>query len=115
MSQLAGSDVTRQTIFLIEAGKSRPSIRTLEIIASRTGKAVRSFLKAPGKNPRDGSVRADARVEELQALCLQNQFDTASAVGSPRHEQPMAPNDRANARHYTGQALVRSIQPDRAS
>lgn len=113
MSQLAGSDFTRQTVFLIEAGKSRPSMRTLEIIASRTGKAVRSFLSLPGnKPPRDGSVLADARVEELQALCLQNQFDKAIAVGVSLLGLPMAPKDEANVRHYIGQALVRSMRPD---
>ena len=113
MSQLAGSDFTRQTVFLIEAGKSRPSMRTLEIIASRTGKAVRSFLSVPGENPpRDGSVLADARVEELQALCLQNLFDKAIVLGVSMLEQPMLPKDEANVRHYVGQALVRSMRPD---
>ncbi len=112
MSQLAGSDVTRQTIFLIEAGKSRPSMRTLEIIASRTGKEVRSFLKVAGKQPRVGSDGTGARLEELQALCLQNQFDKAIALGVPMLKEPMAPAEEANLRHYIGQALVRSMRPD---
>ncbi len=102
MSQLAGSDVTR------------PSMRTLEIIASRTGKEVRSFLKVAGKQTRVGSDGTGARLEELQALCLQNQFDKAIALGVPMLEQPMAPNDEANVRHYVGQALVRSMRPDQA-
>jgi tetratricopeptide (TPR) repeat protein len=113
MSKLAGSDVTRQTIFLIEAGKSRPSMRTLEIIASRTGKAVRYFLMAPGANsPPSGRAVADARVEELQALCLQNQFDKAIALGLSVLDQPMASTIEAHVRHYVGQALVRSTRPD---
>jgi len=113
MSQLAGSDFTRQTVFLIEAGKSRPSMQTLEIIASRTGKAVRSFLKVPGNNSRpEATVPVDARLEELQALCLQNQFDKAIALGVPMLEHPMALKDEANVRHYVGQALVRSMRPD---
>ena len=113
MAQLAGSDFTRQTVFLIEAGKSRPSMQTLEIIASRTGKAVRSFLMVPGNNSRrDAAVPVDARVEELQALCLQNQFDKAIVLGVPMLEQPMALKDEANVRHYVGQALVRSMRPD---
>jgi tetratricopeptide (TPR) repeat protein len=113
MSRLAGSDFTRQTVFLIEAGKTRPSMRTLEIIASRTGKAVRHFLRESSVNSRsDGRAVADARVEELQALCLQQQFDKAIALGLPLLEPPMAPTVEAHVRHYVGQALVRSMRPD---
>jgi tetratricopeptide (TPR) repeat protein len=113
MSQLAGSDFTRQTIFLIEAGKARPSMRTLEIIASRTGKPVEHFLKGPGGGlaPADRGP-GDARVEELQALCLQHQFDEAIALGLPLLEQPIAARVEAHVRHYVGQALVRSSRPD---
>jgi tetratricopeptide (TPR) repeat protein len=113
MSQLAGSDFTRQTIFLIEAGKARPSMRTLEIIASRTGKPVEHFLKGPGagRTPADRGP-GDAQVEELQALCLQHQFNEAITLGLPLLERPMAPKFEANIRHYVGQALVRSSRPD---
>jgi DNA-binding XRE family transcriptional regulator len=45
MAQVAGTDFTRQTVFLIEAGKTKPSMRTLEIIAARTMRPVQSFLK----------------------------------------------------------------------
>ena len=113
MSQLAGSDFTRQTVFLIEAGKARPSMRTLEIIAARTGKAVQYFLNGRRGNPAAGERGpADARVEELQALCLQHQFDEAIALGTPLLEHPMAPNLEARVRHYVGQALVRTMRPD---
>jgi len=113
MSQLAGAEVTRQTIFLIEAGKSRPSMRTLELIASRTGKGVRSFLRASGNNRlRDGRVLDDARVVELQGLCLQLQFDKAITLGLAMLDDPMTPNVEAHVRHYVGQALVRLTRPD---
>jgi tetratricopeptide (TPR) repeat protein len=113
MSQLAGSDFTRQTVFLIEAGRARPSMRTLEIIAGRTGKAVQYFQRGPGGNSASGDRGpGDARVEELQALCLQLQFDTAIALGFPLLERPMAPKLEALVRLYVGQALVRSTRPD---
>jgi len=113
MAQLAGADLTRQAIFLIEAGKARPSMRTLELIASRTGKPVDSFLRAPRGNRRSsGPAAADARVEELQALCLQQQFDKATTLGLSMLERPMAPAVEAHVRHYLGQALVRSGRPD---
>jgi tetratricopeptide (TPR) repeat protein len=113
MSQLAGTDFTRQTIFLIEAGKARPSMRTLEIIAGRTGKPVQHFLRGSALNPAPGDRGlADARVEELQALCLQQQFDKAIELGLPLLERPLAPRLEARVRHYVGQALVCSMRPD---
>lgn len=113
MSGLAGSDFTRQTVFLIESGKTRPSMRTLEIIATRTGKAVEYFLRGPRSNPRPAArALADARVAELQALCLQQQFEKAIALGLPLIDDPMTPAVEAHIRHYVGQALVRSMRPE---
>jgi tetratricopeptide (TPR) repeat protein len=113
MSQLAGSDFTRQTVFLIEAGKARPSMRTLEIIASRTRRPVQHFLRGSAlSTPAGERAIADARVEELQALCLQRQFDKAIALGVPLLERPMAAKVEARVRHYVGQAFVRSMRPD---
>jgi tetratricopeptide (TPR) repeat protein len=107
---MAGTELTRQAIFLVEAGKTRPSMRTLELIASRTGKSVQSFLL---NNPLPGGPRAaDARVGELQALCVQQRFDDAIALGLPMLEHTMAPRFEALVRHYVGQALVRSSRPD---
>ena len=113
MAQLAGAELTRQAIFLIEAGKTRPSMRTLEIIASRTGKTAHSFLRAPSDNRLSGGrFAADARVEELEALCLQQQFDKAAALGLSILQQPLGQAVEAHVRHYVGQALVRSGRPD---
>jgi tetratricopeptide (TPR) repeat protein len=112
MAQLAGSDFTRQTIFLIEAGKARPSMRTLEIIAGRTGMPVQHFLRGSLNQASGDRGLADARVEELQGLCLQHQFDKAITLGLPLLERPMAAKLEARVRHYVGQALVRSMRPD---
>jgi len=110
MSQMAGTELTRQAIFLVEAGKTRPSMRTLELIASRTGKSVQSFLL---NNPLPGGPRAaDARVGELQTLCLQQRFDDAIALGLPMLEHTMAPRFEALVRHNVGEAMVRSNRPD---
>jgi transcriptional regulator with XRE-family HTH domain len=44
MAQIAGDDVSRTFIYLIERGRSRPSPAVLALIASRTGKPVSYFL-----------------------------------------------------------------------
>lgn len=98
---------------MIEAGKARPSMRTLELIAQRTGWPVDSFLRvSPDGKQSKTALRGDARVEELQALCLQQQFDKAIALGLPLLRHSMPATVEAHVRHYVGQALVRSMQPD---
>ena len=111
MAQLAGPELTRQAIFLIETGRTRPSMRTLELIAKRTGKAVQSFVTAP-EHAKANSEVADARVAELQALCLQQHFDKAITLGLPILEGKIPPKIEAHVRHYVGQAFVRSMRPD---
>jgi tetratricopeptide (TPR) repeat protein len=114
MSQLGGSDVTRQAIFLVENGRARPSMHTLEIIASRTGRSLSYFVKAAVDKP-SGTLRAsDAHLEELQALCLQQQFEPAITLGLQMLKHPMPPSVEAHVRQYVGQAFVRSSRPDEA-
>jgi tetratricopeptide (TPR) repeat protein len=112
MSQLAGSDITRQAIFLIETGKTRPSMRTLELIASRTGKPVAFFMRQHDHST--AAANPDSRVSELQALCLQRQFDAALAMGQAILEQRLPLSVEAHVRHYVGQALVNLSRPDEA-
>lgn len=114
MSQVAGSDLTRQAIFLIETGKTRPSIRTLEMIASRTGRPADSFLVGSRANQPKAHDVADAGVEQLQGLCLQQRFDEAIALGLRLLQRPMPTTVETGVRHYVGQALVRSSRPDEA-
>jgi len=115
MADVAGSDLTRQAISLIEAGKARPSMHTLEILAKRTGKPVDSFLRAPREHQASTAPMAnDAHVGQLQALCLQQRFDEVIALGLGMLERPMLPKVEAYVRQYVGQALVRSTRPDEA-
>src|SRR6202521_2548868 len=113
MAQIAGSEVTRQAIFLIEAGKTRPSMRTLELIASRTGKPAGYFMRPADGSP-GGPISNGYQVEELEALCLQQQFEEAIALGNRVLEQRVPARVEAYVRHYIGQAFVRSSRPDDA-
>lgn len=45
LGQVAGTEVSRTYIFLIERGQARPSPAVLEMIARRTGKPVKYFLR----------------------------------------------------------------------
>lgn len=114
MAKLAGPELSRQAIFLIETGQTRPSMRTLEVIASRTGKPVQSFMSASRDHHQGlpGTFAADARVEELQALCLQQHFTKAINLGLEMVGGHLSPKVEAYVRQYLGQALVRSSRPD---
>jgi len=112
MAQLAGRELTRQAIFLIEAGRTRPSMRTLEMIASRTGRPPESFFRAAGAAPANRPDVGDSRLMDLQALCLQQQFDKCIRLGIPMLSEPLPPRLEAHVRHYVGQALVRSSRPE---
>lgn len=104
MAQLAGKELTRQAIFLVETGKTRPSMRTLELIAMRTG-------KSPGYFRRE-KAESSSMIEDLQALCLQQQFDKAVILGREMLRRELPAATEAYVRHYLGQALVRSSHPD---
>src|SRR5579864_8198117 len=47
LAQLGKGHVTAPAIYLIETGRTRPSLPTLEHIARRTGKPVEFFLAEP--------------------------------------------------------------------
>src|SRR5438093_12812885 len=53
LAQVAGDEVSRTFIHLVEHGRSRPSKETLALIAKRTGKPVEYFLarRASGRMP----------------------------------------------------------------
>lgn len=44
LREVAGKEITAPAIFLIEKGKTRPSMRTLQLIARRTGKPLEFFI-----------------------------------------------------------------------
>lgn len=112
MAQLAGRELTRQAIFLIETGRTRPSMRTLELIANRTGKPKESFLKSRREERSSHPEAGDSTVVELQALCLRQQFNDAIALGLALLTRPIPSRVEAHVQQYVGQALVRMTRPD---
>jgi len=55
LADVAGDEVSRTFILLVEKGRSRPSMRVLEHIARRTGKPIEYFLE-----PEEGGALARA-------------------------------------------------------
>src|SRR5438477_12407514 len=77
LAQLGKGHVTAPAIYLIETGRTRPSLPTLEHIARRTGKPVEFFLAEPAGAADDAS----ARLIELEAMVADGRNQAAVALG----------------------------------
>jgi transcriptional regulator with XRE-family HTH domain len=78
LAQLGKGHVTAPAIYLIETGKTRPSLPTLEHIARRTGKPVEYFLADPG----GGTDETLTGLVELEKLVAAGRNQDAIAVGT---------------------------------
>jgi tetratricopeptide (TPR) repeat protein len=77
LAQVGKGHVTAPAIFLIETGRTRPSLPTLEHIARRTNKPVEYFLADPGgvsNEAQDGLV-------ELESLLAHGRYTEAIELG----------------------------------
>ncbi len=105
LAQVAGSDLTRQAVHLIETGKVRPTLRSLRVIAQRLGVSESALLMPPAP------VSDEQVISELQQLCQQR--DEARALEQAR--QLIAHGGSAErmafAHHYAGQALYALARP----
>jgi tetratricopeptide (TPR) repeat protein/DNA-binding XRE family transcriptional regulator len=106
LAEVAGSEVTRATIHLVEAGKMRPSMRTLQLIAQRTGRPVSFFIAG-----QEGSEEQRAARDELSQLVDTGDYATAIVKGTRLLEETMEPGIEADVRFSVGRAYVRSIEP----
>jgi tetratricopeptide (TPR) repeat protein len=77
LAQLGKGHVTAPAIYLIETGRTRPSLPTLEHIARRTGKPVEFFLADPG----GGNDETQAGLVELEQLVASGRHDEAVDLG----------------------------------
>src|SRR5438067_8819327 len=57
LAQVAGSDLTRQAVHLIETGKVRPTARSLRTIARRLGVPESALMAPPGPNSDERVIR----------------------------------------------------------
>ena len=108
LAEVAGSDLTRQAVHLIETGKVRPSARSLRIIAGRLAVPEAAFVVAPGP-------QSDERViAELEELCRRQAYAQAvdGALGIVRLGG--SPERVAFAHHYAGLALCVLARPAEA-
>ncbi|HEV2141631.1 MAG TPA: helix-turn-helix transcriptional regulator, partial [Candidatus Dormibacteraeota bacterium] len=111
LAQLGKGHVTAPAIYLIETGRTRPSLPTLEHIARRTSKPVEFFLAEPAGAPDD----TQASLIELEAMVADGRFREAILLGGSLLDRGSSAFRLGRIRFFLAQAYLGSSQPDRAS
>ncbi len=111
LAQVGKGHVTAPAIYLIETGRTRPSLPTLEHIARRTGKPVEFFLAEQGE-ARDG---LQGKLVELEALVADGRSEEAIKLGRWLIEEGASAFRLGRIRYFLGQAHLASSQPERAA
>ena len=84
LAQVAGGELTRQAVHLIETGKVRPSMRSLQIITDRLAIPIRGVLVGPPGSPRDGVDIKPGVLREARAHAQLSLAQVAAEVGLTR-------------------------------
>ncbi|HVS50647.1 MAG TPA: helix-turn-helix transcriptional regulator [Candidatus Dormibacteraeota bacterium] len=110
LAQVGKGHVTAPAIYLIETGRTRPSLPTLEHIAHRTGKPVEFFLANPG-----GTIdESQAMVAELEAMVADGRYNEAIELGRSLLDLGSSAYRLGRIRYFVGLAHLQVGQPDRA-
>lgn len=78
MAQLAGDQVSRTFIYLVEQGRSRPSQTVLALIARRTGKPIGYFLTKAARSSqssKDLATELSTAATHVRRFVAINQLD----------------------------------------
>ncbi|HXI94916.1 MAG TPA: helix-turn-helix transcriptional regulator, partial [Candidatus Acidoferrum sp.] len=110
LAQVGKGHVTAPAIYLVETGRTRPSLPTLEHIARRTGKPVEFFLADPGGTT-DTSQTALA---DLEALVGDGQYTQAIALGESMLDLGTSAHRLGRIRYFVAMAYVQLGQTEPA-
>ena len=110
LAQVGKGQVTAPAIYLIETGRTRPSLPTLEHIARRTGKPVEFFLADPG-----GTIdQTQVALADLEAMVAEGKYSEAIALGSSLLDLGTSAYRLGRIRYFVGMAHLQLAQPDQA-
>jgi tetratricopeptide (TPR) repeat protein len=109
LAQVAGQAISRTAIHLIETGRSRPSLETLELIARKTRKPVEFFLLSPDSAPELTERRRD--LDELERLTVMHDFQKVTEFAPALLDRQWGDQDAALIHFYLGQAYCRLVRP----
>jgi tetratricopeptide (TPR) repeat protein len=110
LAKVGVGHVTAPAIFLIETGRTRPSLPTLEHIARRTGKPVDFFLADPG----GATDETQAGLLELEAMIGEGRYGDAITLGHRLVGLASSAHRLGRIRFFLGQAHLQLGQPELA-
>jgi transcriptional regulator with XRE-family HTH domain len=111
LAQVGKGLVTAPAIYLIETGRTRPSLPTLEHIAHRTGKPVEFFLA----DPSGATDETQTRLSELESMVADGRFDEAIALGQSLLDLGSSAYRLGRIRYFVAVAYLKSARPEQAS
>jgi tetratricopeptide (TPR) repeat protein len=112
LAQVAGQTISRTAIHLIETGRSRPSLETLELISRKTRKPVEFFLLSRDGAPELTERRRD--LDELERLTAIRDFQKVTDFAPALLDRNWGEEDTALVHFYLGQAYCRLVRPTEA-
>ncbi len=107
LGQVAQGDISRTAIYFVEVGKAKPSMETLQLIATRTRKPIDFFIGEAGASD-------ETALAELERLVATGDNAGAVAAGEALVGRTSDRRVMANARLLMSTALVRLGQGLRA-
>ena len=110
LAQVGKGQVTAPAIYLIETGRTRPSLPTLEHIARRTGKPVEFFLADPGGT----TDQAQVALADLEAMVAEGRYDEAIVLGGSLLDLGSSAYRLGRIRYFVGMAHLQLAQPAQA-
>jgi tetratricopeptide (TPR) repeat protein len=111
LAQVAGGKLTRTAIHLIEKGRTRPSMETLQLIARQTRKPIDFFLTAESSSV---LTERQSQLRDLERLISVRQLEAVIQMGTSLLEQPWGAEDAAVIHFSVGQAYCRLVRPTEA-
>jgi tetratricopeptide (TPR) repeat protein len=107
LGQVAQGDISRTAIYFVETGKAKPSLETLQLIATRTNKPLDFFL---GEAPAEEDQMTVAEIERLVQVS-ENAEAIATGEKLLAKSPAPAPAVAARARFFMSHALIRLGRP----
>src|SRR5258708_10911190 len=110
LAQVGKGRVTAPAIYLIETGRTRPSLPTLEHIAQRTGKPVEFFLA----DPAGATDEAQTSLADLEAMVGDGRYAEAIALGDSLLDLGTSAHRLGRIRYFVAIAYIQTRPPEHA-
>jgi len=111
LAQVGKGHVTAPAIYLVETGRTRPSLPTLEHIARQTGKPVEFFLAEPA----GASDDMQTSLLEMEAMVTDRRYNEAIPFGLALLERGSSAYRVGRLRFLLGQAYLGASQTENAA